>query len=106
MATDEERMQVRRNTGEVGSDTYSDVVLDAYILDAAGDLDLASVRIWREKASSYAELVDISEAGSSRKNSDLFKNANAQADYFTKQAEGDVTLEPGTYSTTRSIIRR
>lgn len=104
MATAEERMQVRRNTGEVGSTTYSDADLDIYIDAAGGDLDAASANIWEEKSSSYAEMVDIAEAGSSRKNSDLFKNAEDKAAFYRAKANAGA-LEPGTYSTTRAIVR-
>lgn len=105
MATDEERDQLRRNTGEVGSSTYTDPVLDVYIDDAGGDLDIAASVIWQEKAASYAELVDITEAGSSRKNSDLYKNAIDMAAKYAASSDPGGALEPGTYSTTRAIVR-
>lgn len=107
MATAEERLQVRRNTGEVDSTTYSDEELDARILAASGDLDAASATIWEEKSSAYAELVDISEAGSSRKNGTLYKNAQEKAAFYRGKAN-DVevpVMEPGTYSTSRRIVR-
>lgn len=106
MATEEQRDDVRRKAGIVGDGAYTDLMLDEYIAEADDDLNLAASRIWRMKASSYAEMVDISEAGSSRKNSDLFKNAQAMADHYEGESEEDPgVLEPGTYSTTRRIAR-
>lgn len=104
MATLEEWLKLRKMTGEVGSATYSDLDLDKFILDA-GTLDGAASIIWGEKASSYAELVDISEAGSSRKNSDLFKNARIQQLYFAGLPGDGGTLPEGSFTTTRRTVR-
>jgi hypothetical protein len=83
MALPEDYVYLRRATGEDDPESkYSNTDLDVYIDAAGGDLDLAAARIWRNKMSDYADLVDISEAGSSRKNSDLFNHAREQADYF------------------------
>lgn len=60
---------------------YSDVELSSR-LDAAASASSLAAEIWREKAASYSGLVDISESGSSRKNSDLYKNATSQAGYY------------------------
>lgn len=106
MATPEQRDELRRKTGEVDSTTYSDLALDQYIADAGDDIDLAASKIWREKASEYAELVDVSEAGSSRKNSVLFKNATEQAEFYEQSSGADTDVPAaGTYSTTRPIVR-
>lgn len=104
MATDEQRLQLRRMTGEVDSDTYTEQDLDDYIAIAADDLDAAAARIWGEKASAYADLVDITESGSSRKNSDLFKHATQQQAYFEGLSDtGAAAAVPAT--TTRRIVR-
>lgn len=106
MATPEEREALRRKGGIVDdTDVYTDDLLDEYLSATDGDLDEAAARIWREKAAAFAELVDISEAGSSRKNSDLYKNAMEQAAYFEGVGEEGDVPEPGTYSTTRRIVR-
>ena len=105
MPTNDDYLRLRRLTGEVGSDTYSDADLDIYINDAAGDLNLAASRIWGEKASNYADLVNISEAGSSRSNSDLFKHAREQQGYFESiSSAGGAAASEGA-STTRRIVR-
>lgn len=105
MASPEERARLRRNVGEVGSSTYTDAELDVYINEAGDDLDVAAATIWQEKAASYAELVDIAEAGSSRKNSDLYKNAIDMAAKYGVAAGNAGGLTPGTFSTTRAIVR-
>ena len=98
--------QLRRATGENDVDsTYEDSDLDFYLDEASGDVNDAAARIWREKASNYAELVDITEAGSSRKNSTLYESATKQAEYYEGATSGDETPAPGTYSTTRAIVR-
>lgn len=96
-------LQLRRMTGEVDSDTYTNVDLDMFIERAAGDLNVAASLIWGEKASDYADLVDISEAGSSRKNSDLFKHAKEQQAYFEALSGGAAGSVGGT--TVRRIVR-
>lgn len=82
MADNDVYTNLRRMTGEVDSDTYTNVDLEMFLERAAGDLNIAAALIWGEKASAYADLVDISEAGSSRKNSDLFKHSKEQQTYF------------------------
>lgn len=104
MATSDEWMRLRKMTGEVGSATYSDSDLDLLITEAAS-LNGAAAVIWGEKASTYAELVDITEAGSSRKNSDLFKNARTQYEYYTGLPGGVTILPAGSYTTTRRTVR-
>ena len=98
--------QLRRATGENDVDsTYEDSDLDFYLDEAGGDVNQAAGKIWREKASQYAELVDITEAGSSRKNSTLYESATKQAEFYEGESTPGGTPEPGTYSTTRAIVR-
>lgn len=99
--------QLRRATGENDEDsTYENTDLDFYLDEAEGDINLAAAAIWREKASNYAELVDIQEAGSSRKNSVLYDHAVKQAEWYAGGGESDVD-EPGVdFSTTRKIVRQ
>jgi len=83
MATPEQIAELRRKISEPDEATYLDATLSMMIDDANGDLDAVAVSIWEEKAATYAELVDISEAGSSRKNGQLYSNALAMAAYFS-----------------------
>ena len=104
MANNEDYARLRRMTGETEADsTYTDVELDDILAQASMDFNAAAARIWSEKASGYADLVNISEGGSSRSNSDLFAHAKAQVDYFSSQSATPVVV--GTPSTTRRIKR-
>ncbi len=104
MANNDEYLRLRRMTGEVDSDTYTNTDLDLFIQQASGSLEGAAALIWGEKASAYADLVNMSEAGSSRSNSDLFDHAQTQLEYYNGLAGigGDSTSGS---STTRRIVR-
>lgn len=104
MANNDDYLRLRRMAGEVDSDTYTNADLDIFIANASGDLNSAASLIWGEKASSYADLVNISEAGSSRSNSDLYKQAKQQEQYYSGLADASATAAAG-YSTTRPIKR-
>lgn len=84
MASAGDILQVRRNTNEPDtSGTYSDSVL-SNMIDELG-LEGASAAIWSEKAATYAELVDTTEAGASHKFSNLHQNALRMAAYWHNQ---------------------
>lgn len=70
-------------------------------IDGMG-MNAAAADFWRQKSASYAELVDVSESGSSRKLSDLSKNALAMAGYFDGQVQAETG---GVRPTTRRIVR-
>lgn len=70
------------------------------------DLDASAAQVWEIRAGRYHGLVDISESGSSRKMSDLHKNALAMA--ATYRAKATVSDQQGTANGrtgTRKIIR-
>lgn len=71
------------------SGPYTDAMLDA-ILTSAGGLNQAVAVVWREKAAATADLVTVSESGSSRSMGDLHKNALSMAAYYDKMAEPPV----------------
>jgi hypothetical protein len=82
MATSAEIAAFRLLIGQPeDAEPYTDQFLSARLDSAASDQALAAV-IWREKAASFSELVDVSESGSSRKLSDLYKNALTMAAAF------------------------
>lgn len=58
-------------------------------LDVGGGEDLVAYQIWTEKAAKFAELVDISEGGSSRKMGDLHEQALNMATVFSQRVNGD-----------------
>lgn len=64
-----------------GGGGYTDTELGV-ILDSGVTKNALISRIWREKAASYATLVNVSESGSSRSLSDLHKNALTMAEKF------------------------
>jgi len=102
MATAEDIARVRRMTGEIEPDsTYTDETLGA-LIDEINDLNIVASRVWGEKASMVADLVNITEAGSSRSNSDLFKHAKDQQAYYSGlTGDGSTAIS----STTRRIER-
>lgn len=108
MASDQEVAALRVLTDEVDSPTYTDEVLSDMI-DTYG-MNGSARNIWCGKAASYSTAVDITEAGSSRKNSDLFKNAQGLCTYYTGLAAEDALAEvPGEagidWPVTRAIVR-
>lgn len=83
MADTGDIVAVRENTATVGDANYTDEEIGA-LIDAYG-IDVASATIWERKAATYADLVNVSEAGSSHSFSDLHKNALDMADIYTKK---------------------
>jgi hypothetical protein len=106
MPTADDYLRLRRMTGEAeeAHSRYSNTDLELYLADAGDDFNLAAATIWAEKASAYADLVNINEAGSSRSNSDLFKHAKEQQTHYESMAgTGSAQTVQGT--TTRRIVR-
>lgn len=104
MATTDNIADLRRKVSEPDSTTYNDTTLNAMIDLANGDIDAVAARIWQDKASMYAEVVDISEAGSSRKNSQLMTNALRMAEFYS--TGGDPTAGAPLEVATTDPIRR
>jgi hypothetical protein len=90
MATSEAIAALRLLIAEPTEDTYEDEVLSAALDAASGNESQTASLIWRQKAAGYATLVDVSESGSSRKLSDLHKNALSLAAEFGAAAEAVV----------------
>jgi hypothetical protein len=105
MATNDDYLRLRRMTGEDDATSkYTNADLEIFIANAGLDLNLAAATIWAEKAAGYADLVNVTEAGSSRSLSDLYKHAADQRDHFQTLADttaGTVQVS----STTRPIQR-
>ncbi len=106
MATSADIATLRRYIAEPDdTNGYVDADLSTRIDNSSSLFDLAS-EIWQEKAGALTDLSDITEAGSSRKNSQLYKNALEMAAYFNNKAkEAIVVVEPTMTSTTRPIRR-
>ena len=83
MASADELAALRRAADvATDDDVYTDALLDS-MFEMYGSVAGAAAAIWREKAAAYAAMVDTTESGSSRKLSDLHKNAMAVAAGFT-----------------------
>lgn len=82
MATVEEIAALRLLIAEsTGAEPYTDAALSERI-DATGDLNTLAAEVWQEKAARYADLVDTSEGGSSRKMGDLHEQALNMVAHF------------------------
>jgi hypothetical protein len=88
MASAEDVLRLRRMVGEPGTETYTDEALSA-LLDGNPSVESVAAGIWQEKAARYADLVNVSESGSSRSLSDLHKNALRFADYYLRASGGE-----------------
>ena len=101
--------QLRNMVGENAPDTeWDDDRLQIYLDRTSNDLELAAALIWEDKASSYAQLVNVSESGSSRSLGDMYKNALAMADRFRGQAttnDAPPVSPVATRTRTRAIVR-
>lgn len=104
MATPEQIAQFRIDINDVEVPyAYTDLQISE-LIDNLG-YNKAAANVWARKAASFSEMVDITEAGSSRKNSSLFKNAQEMAKYWSALPGEDEPLPIGSYSTTRAIQR-
>lgn len=92
---------IRFNT-DATQEEYPSVDLQK-MLDAGMSVNDVSRSIWVKRAAQYSGLVDTSESGSSRKLSDLHKNALTMADRF-KDAD-DFPSEPIRRKGTRNAVR-
>lgn len=98
--------RLRRMTGEDDVSKYTSTDMQIYLDEAGGDLNQAAATIWDEKASAYADLVNISESGSSRSNSDLFDHAVEQRKRYQGLVDAaSPSTDAGQASTTRAIVR-
>lgn len=105
MATVEQIAELREFISESDESMWTDIVLGQRIDANAGDLNITAANLWRAKASHYAEMVDISEAGSSRKNSQLYKNALEMAAYYAGLGETPAEQAAAESPRTRAIVR-
>lgn len=90
----------------VGSELLTEEQMKKVLDDNEGNFLEAASAVWEIRAGKYHALVDITESGSSRKNSDLHKNALSMAKWYRDRAN-PTTEEPVTTSRsgTRRIVR-
>ena len=105
MATAEDIATVRDHIAEPDDSNGWTAERIGVFIDAAPDLSMAAANIWGSKAGEYATLVDVSENGSSRKLSEIHKNALSMQRVFIDRS----IMENGSPSTsrprTRAIVR-
>lgn len=104
MATADEISAFRLTIGEPDETTYSDSLLSDRI-DVADDLNALAATIWREKAATYAKLVDMQEGTSRRTLSQLQSQALAMATAFSSASDGSGATAVGHKTRTRPIER-
>lgn len=102
MASDDAVYALRLLIAELGEDSYTQEALSDRIDAADGELNGVAYQIWTEKAAKYSALVDISEGGSSRKNSSL----QAQALVMVKHFKGLLPVEDTSGTSTGLRIKR
>lgn len=92
MATADEIAEVREYVGEPGdANGWTAARIGVYV-DREDDLFLAASAIWSAKAAGYADLVNVSESGSSRSMGQLIDNALKMAkEYAARSAGGSPT---------------
>lgn len=78
--------------------TYPDDLLSA-LIDNLKSVPAAAAVIWREKAAATSGLVDVSESGSSRKLSDVSKNALEMAKGFDSVVQQTVVVHRRSFTT-------
>ncbi len=99
MATPADIAALRKITD--GAKGYTDLELSS-LLDAGATEQQLAYRIWNEIAASTAQMVNVSESGSSRNLSDLHKNALTMASIY---APGAVLQAEVTVKRSRRMVR-
>lgn len=91
MATPEDIALVRLFADEPTQDNWDDATISSSIDDVG--VDSTVLTIWREKQARFSKLVDVSEAGASRKMSQAFAHAEKMSAYWSGivGVEGDVS---------------
>lgn len=104
MATTEQIQDLRLKAGDTEEPfVFATEYLNGR-LDAGEAPDAIASDLWRQKAASYAELVDVSESGSTRKLSDLRKNALEMAGYYDNLVQASI-IAVSSRPRTRAIVR-
>lgn len=89
--------------GQTDADTFfSDETIDNLLLEAGDNLFYAVYLGWEEKAAFYSGATDVDESGSSRKLTQLYRQARLQADIWRKRSEDATTAGTGRVSGARS----
>lgn len=87
MADQEDIDLLRTYVDEPTVDNWTDEALSG-LIDEIG-LESAAARIWRQKQARFSKLVDVTEAGASRKMSQAFAHAQKMSEYWAGVAGED-----------------
>lgn len=104
--TDDMVQELRDDIDEQDNvDPYTTDALKIKIAAADGNIGAVAYYIWVSKAAALSTLVDISEGGSSRKNSQLYQSAKGMIAHFQPYVPADPVNTGGRTSRTRMIER-
>lgn len=92
MADSSQIAELRRLTDVAANDDVFTPPVLSSMIDAVG-VNGAAASIWRQKAAKYASLVDVSESGSSRSMSQMYKNAAQAAKDFQDLSDSEITVK-------------
>lgn len=84
---------------------FSDTEIEAVLTETDGDLNMTAGRLWRAIAAKYHTMTDITEAGSSRKNSLVFEHALKMANIYDPNDPGPDPEPQPSQSRTNAITR-
>jgi hypothetical protein len=86
----------RLRSGETGDTSYTDEDIAGLLASRNGDTAAVAYDIWSFKASDAANLVDMSEAGSSRSLGALYRQCLEMAQFWGKQSPAILESQRGT----------
>jgi hypothetical protein len=106
VATSDQIAELRRLINEPDESVYSDIVLAARLDEEGSTINGTASSIWREKAATYASLIDVQEGNSNRKLSQLQVNALKMAEAVLVGDSGEAITGTSRPARTRQIERQ
>lgn len=104
--TDDMVAQLREAISEPTDEgSYTTEILKSKIAAADGSIEVVAYYVWRSKAAALSALVDITEGGSSRRNSQAFTNATEMVKQFAPYIPVDPVVGGARHARTRAITR-
>lgn len=106
MAEEAQIAELRRLINEpINAEPWTDEYLSGRLDAWSGTVNALAASMWREKAATYTELVDIQEGNSNRKLSQLYSQALKMADGLDGGSDSGLTPSGRRVSRTRPIER-
>lgn len=87
------------------AEPYTDAELSQMIADQNGNINAAAYYIWVNKAAALSTMVDITEGGSTRRQSQAFTNAQEMVKHFQNDIPSTDPDSLAHFSRTRAIER-